>query len=123
MIFWVAVNTSDTTFSCKLIKLSQQTNAILESPTGTGKTLCLLCATLAWRESLIKEQLQQFRDSDVNVEEPGTQNGENPWDIDQSIGMEVEAVRGMWRKELIYHNIVEIKIALANHIEIQLYRK
>lgn len=55
----VTINFPFTPYDCqkdymsKVIEcLQQKANGVLESPTGTGKTLCLLCATLAWRENI-----------------------------------------------------------------------
>lgn len=34
--------------------LQLRENALIESPTGTGKTLCLLCAILAWQKNYVE---------------------------------------------------------------------
>lgn len=46
--------------------LQQGQHALLESPTGTGKTLCLLCASLAWRQSLAKQAASKVGEVQMN---------------------------------------------------------
>ena len=45
------------TFMERVIEcLNTGQNGLLESPTGTGKTLCLLCATLSWLRTQRREE-------------------------------------------------------------------
>lgn len=45
---------------CLIEALQQRRNAVLESPTGTGKTAALLCGALAWQMSVKRQSALQL---------------------------------------------------------------
>lgn len=64
-------------FMEKVLKaLDGKANALLEAPTGSGKTLSLLCAALAWQRQqrnaacLVKEETLASETATSNAEQP-----------------------------------------------------
>ncbi|RUS72888.1 hypothetical protein EGW08_019348 [Elysia chlorotica] len=101
----VSVNFPFTPYACQvdymvkvLTCLQNCQNGVLESPTGTGKTLSLLCASLAWQESK-KAQVELNKQAGIATMLAGSESG---GEIDKLLGSLSTASGASWGSEQFF---------------------
>jgi Fanconi anemia group J protein len=52
--------------------LNQKCSSLLESPTGTGKSVALLCASLSWQKQFKENLIKNEKDKVINQMEGKT---------------------------------------------------
>lgn len=63
--------------NCVLRALNSESNALLEAPTGCGKTLSLLCAALAWQRRWKEEAEAGMKDQEPEDPQPCKRQAED----------------------------------------------
>ncbi|GFN81377.1 regulator of telomere elongation helicase 1-like, partial [Plakobranchus ocellatus] len=104
----VSVNFPFTPYTCQvdymtkvLTCLQKSENGVLESPTGTGKTLSLLCASLAWQESR-KAQVELNRQAGVAAVLAASGGDDGAGEMDRLLGSLNTASGASWGSEQFF---------------------
>ena len=116
--------------------MSNQCNALLESPTGSGKTLALLCASLAWQAKHKATVMNEAREEALQAVAKGAQTKgkflkgkENKDEFGETTIHEEIALNGISIKEQVTEQVItqqekfdaQLEIALKGKVKSRIY--